>query len=94
MIGINYRKIILFVLTFLFLGVAASDVKLVSAASTDDFVITVQIDNPGDTFTIPTTGTGYNYNVDCNNDSVDDWTAQTGENRLHSAYRPYSATGV
>jgi surface protein len=48
-----------------------------------DFVITVQTDNPGfssDTqFTIPTTGTGYNYNVDCDNDGTDEATGQTGD---------------
>ncbi|MCF6287671.1 MAG: DUF285 domain-containing protein, partial [Proteobacteria bacterium] len=49
----------------------------------DDFVITIQSDNPGlssDTeFTIPTTGGGYNYNVDCNDDGTDEFTAQTGD---------------
>ncbi len=53
------------------------------AAPADDFVITVKTDNYGassDTqFTIPTTGTGYNYNVDCNNDGSNDATAQTGD---------------
>ena len=51
-------------------------------AGTDDFVITVKTDNPGTSsntqFTIPTTGAGYNYNVDCNNDGVNEATAQTG----------------
>jgi len=50
--------------------------------SIDDFVITVQTDNPGtslDTqFTIPTSGDGYNYNVDCDNDGLVDATGQTG----------------
>ncbi len=49
---------------------------------TDDFVITVKTDNIGpssDTqFTIPTTGSGYNYNVDCDNDGTDEATGQTG----------------
>lgn len=48
----------------------------------DDFVITVQTDNPGaslDTqFTIPTTGGGYNYNVDCDNDGINEAAGQTG----------------
>ena len=50
--------------------------------STDDFVITVKTDNAGTStstqFTIPTTGSGYNYNVDCNNDGTNEATAQTG----------------
>ena len=48
----------------------------------NDFVITVQTDNPGSSsateFTIPTYGGGYNYNVDCNNDGVFDATTQAG----------------
>ena len=48
-----------------------------------DFVITVQTDNPGTSsttqFTIPTTGGGYNFNVDCDNDGSDDATGQTGD---------------
>ncbi len=52
-------------------------------APTDDFVITVKTNNYGpssDTqFTIPTTGVGYNYNVDCNNDGANEATAQTDD---------------
>jgi uncharacterized repeat protein (TIGR01451 family) len=48
----------------------------------DDFVIEVKTDKEGpssDTqFTIPTIGSGYNYNVDCNNDGVDDATSVSG----------------
>jgi surface protein len=48
-----------------------------------DFVITVKTDNPGTSsstqFTIPTTGGGYNYNVDCNDDGTFDATGQTGD---------------
>ncbi|MCO6449719.1 MAG: DUF285 domain-containing protein, partial [Caldilineales bacterium] len=48
-----------------------------------DFVITVKTDNPGSSsatqFMIPTTGGGYNYNVDCNNDGANEATAQTGD---------------
>ena len=51
-------------------------------ASSDDFVITVKTDNPGtspDTqFTIPTTGSGYNYNLDCDDDGVHEATGVTG----------------
>ena len=49
----------------------------------DHFVITVQTDNPGASsntqFTIPTTGSGYNYNVDCNNDGTNEATGMTGD---------------
>ena len=50
----------------------------------DDFVITVKTDNTGTStstqFTIPTySGETYNYNVDCNNDGVNEATAQTGD---------------
>jgi len=48
----------------------------------NDFVITVKTDNAGTStstqFTIPTTGSGYNYNVDCNNDGIKEANAQTG----------------
>ena len=48
-----------------------------------DFVITVKTDNPGTSastqFTIPTyPGETYNYNVDCNNDGVNEATGATG----------------
>ncbi len=47
-----------------------------------DFVITVKTDNPGSSsstqFTIPTLGSGYNYNVDCNNDGTLEATGVTG----------------
>jgi surface protein len=52
-------------------------------ALTDDFVITVKTDNGGTStntqFTIPTTGSGYNYNVDCNNDGSDEITGAAGD---------------
>ncbi|MCL1036636.1 BspA family leucine-rich repeat surface protein [Shewanella submarina] len=52
------------------------------AAAQDDFVITVKTDNAGVSsnvqFTLPTTGGGYNYNIDCDNDGSDEATAQTG----------------
>ncbi|MBW1855870.1 MAG: BspA family leucine-rich repeat surface protein, partial [Deltaproteobacteria bacterium] len=51
--------------------------------STDDFVITVKTDNTGSStdtqFTIPTAGSGYNYNVDCYADGTDDVTGATGD---------------
>jgi surface protein len=53
------------------------------AADTDDFMITVKTDNEGtsldDEFTIPTTGSGYNYNVDCDDDGTDEATGVTGD---------------
>jgi len=59
------------------------DVPQSVAAATDDFVITVKTDNSGASsstqFIIPTTGAGYNYNVDCNNDNVDEATGATGD---------------
>jgi surface protein len=79
MTGNKYRRIFLFVFALLLLNPIAFVVKPASAALADDFVITVQIDSPSDTFTIPTNGSGYNYNVDCNNDSVDEYTAETGD---------------
>ena len=52
------------------------------AAPIDDFVITIKSDNPGSSadtaFMTPISGGDYNYNVDCNNDGTDEFTAQTG----------------
>ena len=50
----------------------------------DDFVLTVQTDNPGGSgptqFTIPTyPGESYNYNVDCDDDGDDDITAAAAD---------------
>ncbi|HSH05826.1 MAG TPA: BspA family leucine-rich repeat surface protein, partial [Anaerolineae bacterium] len=49
----------------------------------DDFVITIQTDLLGSSannqFTIPTTGTGYNYNVDCDNDGILEISAVFGD---------------
>ncbi len=53
------------------------------AQSTNDFVITIKTDNPGTSsntqFTIPTNGGGYNYNVDIDNDGIDEATGVTGD---------------
>jgi len=55
----------------------------VLAAGTDDFVIKIRTDLPGTStnneFTIQTLGSGYNYNVDCNDDGTDEATSQTGD---------------
>ncbi len=57
------------------------------AAGLDDFIITVQTDNPGtsaDTeFTIPTTGGGYDYNVDCDDDGIDEFRLQCAGRRWY-----------
>ena len=66
------------------LAIAALGVSPATAAATDDFVITVKTDNPGSStstqFITPaySYGGGYNYNVDCNNDTIDEATAVTG----------------
>ena len=56
----------------------------VTAAETDDFVITVKTDNEGisadNQFTIPTYQFDiYNYSVDCDNDGSDEVTGATGD---------------
>ena len=52
------------------------------AINDTDFVITVDTTKAGSStnqqFTIPISGTGYNYTVDCNNDGVPEATGQTG----------------
>lgn len=61
---------------------ASSIPPLAYAGASDDFVIAVKTDNPGSSctrFTIPTSGSGYNYNVDFNNDGTLEATAQTGD---------------
>jgi len=54
----------------------------VLASGTDDFMITVKTDNTGTSsdvqFVVGTSGGGYNYNIDCDNDGTDEATAQTG----------------
>ena len=76
-------KIILFlaILASFFFGIDKNNITL--AAPSDDFVITVKTDNPGPSsntqFTIPTYGSGYNYNVDCDNDGTDEATGQTAD---------------
>ena len=47
----------------------------------DDFVFSIKTSHPGTSgdlaFEIPTHGTGYSYDVDCNNDGVNEAAAQT-----------------
>ena len=68
-------------------GATDSDSMLVTVTDTpspvtEKFIITVKTDNIGDSldtqFEIPTTGIGYNYNVDCDNDGTNEATGQAG----------------
>ncbi len=75
-------KIILFFLSFS---------TMLFALPENDFVITVKTDNPGISanteFTIPITRTnGNGYNVDCNNDGIDEATGITGNNSYTCIY--------
>ncbi len=60
----------------------SANLQVFNTQPSDDFVITVKTNNPGTSgstqFTIPTTGTGYNYNVDCDNDGVNEATSAIG----------------
>ncbi len=47
----------------------------------DHFITTWQTTAPGESIDIPTTGDGYNYNVDCDNDRIIDHSNQTGNTR-------------
>ncbi|NLF51832.1 MAG: hypothetical protein GX577_11915, partial [Leptolinea sp.] len=82
MMARNSRRLFIVMLAILLLVVSLADVQPVSAADTDDFVITVKTDNPGTSsstqFTIPTTGTGYDYDVDCDNDGTNEFTGAAG----------------
>ncbi len=49
------------------------------------FVMTVQINNDGGQFTIPTTGAGYNYSIDCENDGILDAQQVTKEHTCNYA---------
>lgn len=68
----------------LILGIAAVAVlqSRVSAYGPEAFVMVVKTDNAGTSsdnqFTIPTTGSGYNYSVDCNDDGTPEATGVTG----------------
>ncbi|MBP6859635.1 MAG: DUF285 domain-containing protein [Candidatus Magasanikbacteria bacterium] len=78
----NRNRAGVFIAAFLALGAMAFGVaQTVQAATLNDFIITVKTDNPGSSsstaFTIPTNGAGYNYNVDCDNDTIDEFSAQT-----------------
>ena len=63
------------------LGVVAYVVPEAHAYTSNAFVMVVKTDNPGTSnstsFTIPITGTGYSYNVDCDDNGVNEVTART-----------------
>ena len=64
---------------------------LLFAAPSDDYVITVKTDNPGvsadNEFTIPIIRTsGAGYNVDCNDDGIDEATGITGNSSYTCVY--------
>ncbi|MBE9547873.1 MAG: hypothetical protein IMF09_00585 [Proteobacteria bacterium] len=70
----------------LLLALFFTTVQPAQAEGLDGFIITVktyrapsQTGEKSTQFTIPTTGSGYNYNVDCNYDGVNEFTAQTGD---------------
>jgi hypothetical protein len=73
------KKIFFLSLGLVFLATTSS----VFAYDATDFVITVKTDNPGTSsnnqFTIPTTGSGYHYSVDCNDDGVWEATNRSGD---------------
>ena len=79
----NHKQILFCILTTLAVVLSLMMTTPVTAADSDDFVITVKTDNTGtsanDAFTIPTTGTGYDYNVDCNDDGTDEATGVSGD---------------
>ena len=68
-------------LSALAIGIGSYLMPEVHAYTADAFVMVVKTDNPGTSnatsFTIPITGTGYSYNVDCNDDGVNEITART-----------------
>ena len=65
-----------------FIFASHSSVSAAPQAGAADFIITVKTDNPGTSnskqFTIPPNGSGYNYNVDCNNDGTNEATNLNG----------------
>ncbi len=77
----NRRVTLILVNAILFLALLMN-VESVSAWSSDDFTIVVKTNNPGTSndneFTIPTTKGIYNYNVDCNDDGLNEITGVTG----------------
>ena len=69
--------------TFCVIGLLLCLSFSIKAAPSDDFVMTVDttigFSNPDKSFLIPTTGTGYSYQVDCDNDGILDGTNIIGD---------------
>ncbi|WP_294955055.1 BspA family leucine-rich repeat surface protein [Sulfurovum sp.] len=85
------RHITLYHLLVTGLMVLSVSPVILSAADTDDYVIKIKTDNTGassDTqFTVPVVRTsGAGYNVDCNNDGIDEATGITGNNSYTCNY--------
>jgi surface protein len=76
----NILIFFVFFLSLFFVNILISNQAYAHTA--DQFVISVKTDNFGVSestqFTIPTTGVGYNYNVDCDNDGINEAENQTG----------------
>lgn len=81
-IGVGFAAISLLA-GAVFMAVNRAPITKADAINNTDFVITVDSTKAGSStstqFTIPTTGTGYNYTVDCNNDGAPEATGQTGD---------------
>ncbi|SFV56212.1 Chitinase [hydrothermal vent metagenome] len=85
------RRITLYHLLVTALMMLSVSPVILSAADTDDYVIKIKTDNTGassDTqFTVPVVRTsGAGYNVDCNNDGIDEATGITGNNSYTCNY--------
>ncbi len=89
-----------FIVTIVIINILFFTHNITQAAEVDDFVITVKTDNTGSSsdtqFTIPASGGGYDYNVDCDNDGTDETTGQTGDYTCaaHSHFRVISKNRI
>jgi len=78
-----YKRILFSTLGIFIILICLCVFEPVSAAPSDDFIITVKTDNPGTSddrqFRIPTNYPyeSYNYNVDCDNDGTNEWAGIT-----------------
>ncbi len=84
------KKLVVILISALALSCTLA-IQSAMAAPADDFVITVKTDNPGTSssaqFTIPTyPGETYNYDVDWDNDGINDVTGVTGNVTCNYAY--------
>ncbi len=89
-------KKFLYILPVMALMFVANNV-LAAPYTADDFVITVKTDNSGTSgdnqFTIPTTGSGYQYSVDCSYNGTDVILDTTNENGNYTCdYGPHPGT--